>query len=508
MKHLQEKIEKDSSKNTLYMELLKRTLEKTSYEDAIFILCEFLKTKIPFGTLTCFSVDRKTMLLTSFIDYTPTENRPGYLFQLKKMFPKNRLEEFYGKSFDDFFLSKNIQNDPDMLEVLKDYPYNCKANITFCLYITKNRDFYILVSLYSEEEAVFTQEHVQLLKELLPLTKDIIIPLYLNSPESHLFINASGPLPTTFDELLRACPAMKKIVKKIETVAKYDTSVLIGGATGSGKEIIASSIHALSNRFQNNFVRVNCSAIAENLLESEFFGHEKGAFTGAIQMRKGYFEQADKGTIYLDEIGDLSLHAQTRLLRVLENREIQRIGSERLIKLDFRIIAATHRNLEELVKQKLFREDLYYRLNTFPIEAPALTQRKEDIPILIEYFYKLYCAKFQLTSQPVITSSTLHHLLTYSWPGNVRQLKHSIERALIESIEDNKKELNFDFLPKEKNIHMKGMKYFSIEELEEILRKTDGKIQGKNGAAALLGLHPATLRSRLKVLDIPFGRKN
>jgi Nif-specific regulatory protein len=227
---------------------------------------------------------------------------------------------------------------------------------------------------------------------------------------------------------------MREVYKLIRTVAPTNASVIIRGESGVGKELIAEAIHNASKRAGMPFIKVNCSALPENLIESELFGHEKGSFTGADGQRKGRFELADKGTIFLDEIGDLPMLTQIKLLRVIQQREFDRIGGTKTIKTDVRIIAATNRNLEHLMKENLFRDDLYYRINVFPIYVPALRERKNDIPILVDYFITKY-NKINSSHILRISSSAIDLLMLYYWPGNIRELENCIERAAILSMD-------------------------------------------------------------------------
>ncbi len=490
----------------LYQELTDAAFQALPEENAIFTFFEFLKDKIPFNTVICHTIDRNDKIFTKIIEYTKNLDIPTSQYQLTNIFPLSVLKKFWGEDYNEIFLSDpTVRQYDQYFEPLKYYPYNPKSSLSSCMYMSEDQSFHIVLMFISETRRSFTEEHAHLFLTLRPLLQQLITSFYIKNAKGYLRLTPNGPLPVTFEEQLRACPDMKEIMSDVSSVAKLNSSVLITGPTGSGKEMIAETIHALSPRFAKPFIRVNCGAIPETLLESELFGHERGAFTGAIQQKKGYFEQANSGTIYLDEIGELSKNAQTRLLRVLENHEIQRVGGDRIIKLDIRVIAATNKNLWEMVKHDSFREDLYYRLNVFPVSIPSLIERKRDIPILIEYFYKLFVKNFQLETPPTISYSSLQFLLNYAWPGNIRQLRHTIERALIVAIARNKKELNFSFLEESYTAPIKrsSSKFLTSEEIQRALQETKGKIQGKNGAAALLGLHPATMRSRMRVLGIP-----
>src|SRR6202041_240001 len=223
---------------------------------------------------------------------------------------------------------------------------------------------------------------------------------------------------------------LRRVLREIETVAPADSTVLIYGETGTGKELIARAVHNLSSRKSNPFVKLNCAAIPTGLIESELFGHERGAFTGAIMQRVGRFELANRGTIFLDEIGDIPLELQPKLLRVLQEREFERLGSTRTLRTDARLIAATNRDLKTMVEEQRFRSDLYYRLNVFPIRVPSLRERKEDIPLLIRHFVKEFGRRNQRVID-TIPSETMQALVRYHWPGNIRELQNVIERAVI-----------------------------------------------------------------------------
>jgi len=248
--------------------------------------------------------------------------------------------------------------------------------------------------------------------------------------EENKYLRGEIDIQYNFGEIVGTSEKMKKVFERIQKVARSDSSVLIYGESGTGKELAARAIHFQSERKDRSFVRVNCGALAEGVLESELFGHEKGAFTGAIKRRRGRFELADKGTIFLDEIGDVPLTTQIKLLRVLQEKELERVGGEETIKVDVRVIAATNKNLMAMVEEGKFREDLFYRLNIIPLELPPLREKLEDIPILVEHFLRKKAA--QLNKRiPKINEMAMHELISYYWPGNVRELENVIERAVV-----------------------------------------------------------------------------
>jgi len=318
-----------------------------------------------------------------------------------------------------------------------------------------------------------------------------------------LYLQEEIKLEHNFYEIVSQSDKLKSELQKIEQVAPMNTRVLILGETGTGKELFARAIHSISNRKDRPLVKVNCPALPPGLIESELFGHEKGAFTSAVSRKIGRFELADKGTIFLDEIGDLSLELQSKLLRVLQEGEFERLGSSQTIKVDVRIIAATNRNLENAVETGKFRADLYYRLNVFPINIPPLRERKEDIPLLIKHFVSKYTRQMgkKIDNIPLAVVNTLQD---YHWPGNVRGLENIIERSVI-TCQKNRLELS-EWLPKAKP----SADSYGIRTLQEVeknhiltaLRFADWRVSGHNGAAKILDINSKTLESRMRKLGI------
>ena len=319
-----------------------------------------------------------------------------------------------------------------------------------------------------------------------------------------VYLREEIKLEHNFDQIIGKSENIKKILKQVEIVAPNDTTVLILGETGTGKELIARAVHNLSSRRARPLVKVNCAALPSNLIESELFGHEKGAFTGATTQRIGRFELADGSSIFLDEIGDLPLDLQVKLLRVLQEGEFERVGGSETIKVNVRIIAATNRNLKKAIESGSFREDLYYRLYVIPIELPPLRERKSDIELLAMYFAQKYGRK-QGKHFTKISKSTLNLLQNLEWAGNIRELENIIERSVIFS---QPPELKLDdrLLPSDK-IQSANTKSRSLETIEreyilKILKEKSWIIEGEAGASSVLGLHPNTLRSRMKKLNI------
>jgi len=316
------------------------------------------------------------------------------------------------------------------------------------------------------------------------------------------------------DQIIGADSGLKSVIKMTRQVAPLDSPVMLFGETGVGKEVIANAIHSYSRRREGPLIKVNCGAIPMTLMDSELFGHEKGAFTGAIERKRGRFERAEGGTIFLDEIGDLPLAAQIRLLRVLQTKEFDRVGGSQTLHVDVRVISATNKNLAELVKKNRFREDLYYRLNVYPITIPPLRHRKEDIPVLVRHFFERKSKELRIHAPAPLNPETLARLQSHYWPGNVRELENWVERALIHSqdgiavsldgagfIEDEAvaPETDLSLRPDEA---VSSLEQATKTHISQALRRCNGKVEGPGGAATLLGMHPSTLWSKMRKLGI------
>ncbi|MBL4658640.1 MAG: sigma 54-interacting transcriptional regulator [Flavobacteriales bacterium] len=322
--------------------------------------------------------------------------------------------------------------------------------------------------------------------------------------QENIYLKEEIKLEHNFEDMIFASQSFQKVLKRVEQVAETDATVLVLGETGTGKELIVRSIHNLSGRRSRPLVKVNCAVLPKELIESELFGHEKGAFTGAIQQKAGKFELADTGTIFLDELGELPLELQAKLLRVLQDGEFERIGGTKVLNVDVRLVAATNRNLGEMVERGEFRADFYYRLNVFPVEVPPLRDRIEDIPLLIQHFVQMYAQKFGREIS-TIPRKALKKLQAYEWPGNIRELENLVERAIILSSDGV---LNFEhFGTSEKESLDNIASGLSLQQVEHahVLRTVREKgwvITGPKGAALSLGLKPSTLRDRMKKLGI------
>jgi formate hydrogenlyase transcriptional activator len=315
--------------------------------------------------------------------------------------------------------------------------------------------------------------------------------------------------PRRFEQIIGNSPALESVLEQVEQVAPTDSTVLIEGETGTGKELIARAIHNLSARCGRPFVKLNCAAIPFDLLESELFGHERGAFTGAIAQKVGRFEMADKGTLFLDEVGDIPPGLQPKLLRVLQEQEFERLGSTRTQQVNIRLVAATNRNLAGMVKRGEFRSDLYYRLNVFPIPLPPLRARSDDIPALVEHFVEIYSHRMDKQIEH-ISPETMAALTSYQWPGNIRELQNFIERSVIVT-SGNVLRPPLASLKAAAETESQGaitLEQAEREHIRKILEQTRWVVAGPNGAAARLGIKRSTLYFRMQKLGISRAKKD
>ncbi len=425
-------------------------------------------------------------------------------------------------------ISKNIEifNDPhenllarEMLQF-----HNVKATSLLIVPINPGEERLGGLVFISESQAEFTEYHshlISLLKE--PFTIAVsnalehreVLKMKMVLSENNRFLQNELKKENDAD-IIGADFGLKNVMDMVRQVAPLESPVFLNGETGTGKEIIASAIHNLSGRREGPFIRVNCGGIPLSLIDSELFGHEKGAFTGAVDQKIGRFERADQGTIFLDEIGEFPLDAQVKLLRVLQEKEIDRVGGKDSIKLDIRVIAATHRNLKAMINEGTFREDLYFRLQIFPIEIPPLRERSGDIPALVQYFVLKKAREMKLSAVPDLAPNSMNTLMTYRWPGNVRELENAVERALILSQGST---LTFPDLlsarieptehpPADIGLPTMNLNAVISKHISSVLKIAKGKVEGQGGAAELLGVNPGTLRNRMRKLGIQFGRRS
>jgi len=377
----------------------------------------------------------------------------------------------------------------------------------------------IYITFYSKDEATYSSDQLNLLEK----TENELAQLFAQLKEPEVGLKPSGGAHKTatkefpresieegnFDGIIGNSPGLLRVLDKINIVAGSTTSVLITGESGTGKERVAQCLHKLSKRKLKPLVVVNCAALPFDLVESELFGHEKGAFTGALERRLGKFETADGGTIFLDEIGELPLEAQVKLLRVTQEMEFERVGSSKTTKVDVRIIAATNKNLEKEVSEGRFRLDLYYRLNVFPIELPPLRDRKQDIQLLAESFIERYAQRMGRQVQGM-SREVIDALNDYSWPGNVRELEHVIERSVLTNLGEIITEINLNnklWKAEESNstTRKKTLEENEADHIISVLKSCHGKVGGPGGAAEILGLPVSTLHTKMKKLGIKKG---
>lgn len=383
------------------------------------------------------------------------------------------------------------------------------SNIRLHLYL--EGDVYYIACIYAFGENKYSEEHLRISTIIREPLAHVVELGVQNKTLMHLPATSDPRLARSQMEafLNSPTPGMRPVLQLVRRAATTDVPVLILGETGVGKEIVANAIQTLSDRAQKPFVKVNCGAIPETLIDSELFGHERGAFTGALTTKIGKFERASGGVIFLDEIGELSQALQVRLLRVLQFKEIERVGGSKPVRLDIRIIAATHRNLKKMVEQGEFREDLWFRLNIFPISILPLRQRKEDIEPLARLLLEQRCTEMKMERVPKFSQTTLARFNAYSWPGNVRELENWIWRSCITQQHSDTLEcmplVDEEFptpdyaLAQEDFMTLDAMNALYIS---RILQYTKGRIHGKYGAAKILGINPSTLRSRIEKLGL------
>ena len=397
------------------------------------------------------------------------------------------------------------------------------SDLILPLHIEENRIGHLVLRAYGEGR--YTPAHTELLASVIEpfaialsnaLAHEAVVKYRDLLLDDNRFLNKEL-VSQSGDEIIGGNSGLRNVMEMVGQVAPLNNTVLLLGETGTGKELIANAIHYASPRKDGPFIKVNCGAIPESLIDSELFGHEKGAFTGAVSEKRGRFERAAGGTIFLDEIGELPLQAQVRLLRVLQNHEIERVGGTLPVPVDIRVIAATHRNLEGMIAADRFREDLWFRLNVFPMTIPPLRQRREDVPALTRHFVAGKSLELGIAAPPAIAPGALERLMTYDWPGNVRELENLVERELIryrggqlmfDTLLATGRDSGAGRLPPG-DIPPKALKLDEVicRHIGETLTLSGGKIHGPGGAAELLGVKANTLRARMDKLGMRYGRQ-
>jgi transcriptional regulator with GAF, ATPase, and Fis domain len=440
---------------------------------------------------------------------------------IAKAYMEDMNAKFKSSKWLDTDIINDATTDPGMLEIVQQFDLE-ESSLMHLILETVDRPLCSIL-LFTQGKDVYTKRHAQIL-DLLKEPFSIAMSNALRHREVTKFKELladdnqylKGEIKQMVGEsIIGANFGLKQVMYKAEHAANVDSPVLLLGETGVGKDVIANAIHYSSARRNGPFIKVNCGAIPDSLLDSELFGHEKGAFTGAFSQKRGRFERADTGTIFLDEIGELPLEAQIRLMRVLQNKEIERVGGEKTIKLDIRIIAATNRDLEEMLLKKEFREDLFFRLNVFPISIPPLRDRPADIPALLQYSIELKSKELKLPGIPGLSPGAIDPLLEYHWPGNIRELQNLVERELIlnptgplnfENIKDQKTEKPF-MIEANDSYTTTTLDEMNTIHIQKVLNRTEGKIHGKGGAAEILGINANTLRNRMNKLGIEYRKK-
>ncbi len=446
--------------------------------------------------LTLFPKEAKNLLANKRADFEKQDSPDAVIINHPELDPISRtMLEFLGEKMDSSILV--------LMLIMENIPI---GNLVL---LAKGHDRYThkhahLLSLLKEPFCIAMSNTLRH-REVLEF-KDMLADDYRYLHKEFLRLSGSEIIGENF--------GLKNVMNLVRQVAPLDSPVLLLGETGVGKDVIANAIHYASKRKDGPFITVNCGAIPETLMDSELFGHEKGAFTGAMTQKRGRFERAHKGTIFLDEIGELPPQAQIRLLRVVQHREIERVGGTKAIPVDVRIMAATHRNLEKMIDSGKFREDLWFRLNVFPVMIPPLRQRKEDIPALANYFIERKSKELKLSGSPKVAIGAYERLTAYRWPGNVRELENVVERELIlnkygplkfEQIIPAQQANKPTATPQPEDGPV-NLDQIISRHIQKVLTMTNGKVHGAGGAAELLGINPSTLRNRMNKLGISYGR--
>jgi transcriptional regulator with GAF, ATPase, and Fis domain len=514
--------------NEFFREATLRICGNLEIEEALISSLNFLRQKMPVNRILLQLFEEGLNAMRTVAIATPT--KANAIDLLTHLTPEaregiRRFEKEYN------------QQGPNFVWLFQEYPHqHIWIDEMFQLHGIKATSLLVLplkmrhkvvggggLILVTEGEQKFTQQHadlLSLLREPFAVAMSHAIDHRQLLKMKNLLVDDNRFLHGELrrlsgDEIVGANFGLKGVMQMVEQVAPMDSPVLLLGETGVGKDVIANAIHYSSPRKNGPFITLNCGAIPDTLIDSELFGHEKGAFTGAMSQKRGRFERADKGTIFLDEIAELPLLSQVRLLHVLQNKTIERVGGTKTISLDIRVIAATNQDLKERVKNNQFREDLWFRLNVFPITIPPLRDRKPDIPALLQHFLSLKSKQLKLPAIPPISPGAIDRLMEYHWPGNVRELENIIERTLIL---DRKGPLQFDHIETDQGPgdshrskqqdNIVNLDEVIIRHIQKVLDRNGGKIHGAGGAADQLGINPNTLRNRMNKLGIKYGKKH
>lgn len=506
--------------NEFFREATLRICGDLNVEQALLNCLNYMKDFIPADRLGFYVYDPVIGTFRTVAVVSPTEVLAPKTWKVLPMEWRKRVETLYRDC--DYVITDRFADDEMARYLVEPYGIGHFAGLSVAVPVDWLDYCFAFVS-HSVREGVYTDEHARLFRLLkqpfavalsnclryrdLQEARDLLAEEYQRC-QSELRCRATGSI---IGEHL----GLKAVMTSVRQVAHLDSPALLLGETGTGKELIAGAIHDLSSRRDGPFVKVNCGAIPDTLIDSELFGHEKGAFTGASSRKLGRFERADGGTIFLDEVGELPWEAQVRLLRVLQEKEFERVGGTEPVKVDIRIIAATNRDLRSMLDAGLFRPDLYFRLSVFPIRMPPLRERGEDIPALVQHFLRKKARDIKLPDVPTLAAGAIDRLMAYDWPGNVRELENAVERELIRS---NGQPLAFaDLLPQAPPRIVPAVPAcespsYLLDEvvaahIERVLALTGGRVHGESGAARLLGINASTLRNRMNKLGLSYGRK-
>ena len=524
-----EDIRRREQENALQVAVVNALNSGSSWEEKLLGVARHLQAYVPFDLMTValseerpdrlgYAVERigheeyRLLSAEAFLRLTQLS-----VLRYQELRSQHTYSDIFVANGDDFV--ECCQQDPIKRAVAR--AFSMQANLTVPLPLSRRGHFQL--AFYCKSVAGYQPAHQQLMRKIVPsltlaleklVAYDEIRELNARLSQEKTYLEEEIKTHYNFGQIVGESPALQAVFTQIGQVAATDSTVLLLGETGTGKELVARALHEGSPRQRQSLIKINCAALPSQLIESELFGHERGAFTGAVQRRIGKFELADSSTIFLDEIGELPMELQSKLLRVLQEKEFERLGSNQVRRADARVVAATNRDLEEEVREGRFRQDLYYRLNVFPIYLPPLRERIGDLPLLATFFVQKYTAKFKKRLLP-LTNAQLRELTRYSWPGNVRELEHLIERAVIQAngqigilnipISLPSSNALATFLAEDaspKAFAPRPWKDTEVEILINTLRYCGGKVRGEGGAAQLLGLHPNTLESRMKKLDI------
>jgi len=506
------------SRDEFIREITLRVCGSLEIKESLRSAFEYLKEHFPLNSLVLFIIDERLGAIRRIDHASENVDLPPQLVPL----PEGMLQKIAARNFSEPFIV-NIEKD-EILGALAPM-MKIEGNTHLIVPLRIRGELIGGLTLQASGEGRYGEELLELagclaepfaiaLANALAHEEVLRYQAILLDDKSFLSRELHGDAT---DGIIGGNTGLRNVMEMVHQVAPLNSTVLILGETGTGKEMIANAIHLSSPRRSGPFIKVNCGALPENLIDSELFGHERGAFTGAVAESRGRFERADGGTIFLDEIGELPQNAQVRLLRVLQNREVERVGGKRPIPVDIRVIAATHRNLQSMVAEGSFREDLWYRLSGFPIMVPPVRQRKEDVPALTRHFVMVRSRDIGIGLPPSIAPGALQRLMEYDWPGNVRELENLVERELILH---RGGPLTFSTIlpdPEQKNMPLVAVSGCSLYPLNldeanavhitEVLKLAKGKIDGPGGAAEMLGINSSTLRSRLDKLGISYRRR-